>query len=63
MSLSARLRFLGATMIGAYIVINALMFVLAPITQGMPRLGFTAILVPPMVLAMVFLVIPAAKRA
>lgn len=63
MSLSARIRFLGATMVGAYLVINALMLILTPITQGLPRLGFTAVLVPPMVLAMVYLVIPVAKRA
>jgi len=59
----SRIRFLLATMAGAYVALNALMFVLRPITQGMTPLISTAILVPPMVLAMVYLIIPVARRA
>ncbi|MFN8666870.1 MAG: hypothetical protein U0164_06655 [Gemmatimonadaceae bacterium] len=60
---ATQLRFLGATMIGAYAVLNILMLLLKPITRGMPPLASTALVVPPMVLAMVYLVIPVAKRA
>ncbi len=57
-----RLRFLSTAILGAYVVINALMVLLRPLTRGLPQLGMTAIIVPPMVLAMVFLVIPVARR-
>lgn len=57
------IRFLGTLMIGAYLVLNALMLALRPITHGMTPLLSTALLVPPMVIAMVYLVIPIAKRA
>lgn len=60
---TAQLRFLGATMLGAYAVLNLLMLALKPITRGMPPLASTALVVPPMVLAMVYLVIPIARRA
>lgn len=60
---TAHLRFLGATMLGAYLVLNLLMLALRTITRGMPPLLSTALLVPPMVLAMVYVVIPVAKRA
>lgn len=59
---SDRLRFLSAAILGAYVVINLLMFVLGPLTRDWPQLGMTAVIVPPMVLAMVFLVIPIARR-
>jgi hypothetical protein len=59
----ARLRFLGAAMLGAYLVINLLMLLLKPVVHGMHPFASTALLVPPMVLAMVYLVIPVAKRA
>lgn len=59
----ARLRFLVAAMAGAYLVINGLMVLLEPLTHGMTPIAFTAVLVPPMVLAMVYVVIPLAKRA
>lgn len=62
MKTSDRLRFLAATTVGAYLVINLLMVLLRPITRGLPQLGMTALIVPPMVLAMVYLVIPAARR-
>lgn len=58
-----RLRFLGAAMLGAYVAINAIMLAARPFTHGMPQLVSTAVIVPPMVLAMVFLVIPVARRA
>lgn len=63
MTHTARLRFLGATMLGAWIALNVVMFALAPLTRGMPTLASTAIVVPPMVLMMVYLVIPLARRA
>ncbi|MCA0375595.1 MAG: hypothetical protein LCH84_07990 [Gemmatimonadetes bacterium] len=58
-----KLRFLGATMLGAYLVLNTLMLLLRPFTQGMSPFLSTALLVPPMVLAMVYAVIPLARRA
>lgn len=61
--MNTRIRFLGATMVGAYAVLNILMLLLKSVTSGMPPLASTALLVPPMVLAMVYLVIPMAKRA
>ena len=60
---ASQLRFLGVTMVGAYIALNILMLALRPITAGMPPLAATALVVPPMVLAMVYLIIPIAKRA
>jgi antibiotic biosynthesis monooxygenase (ABM) superfamily enzyme len=63
MTRSAQLKFLSAAILGAYLVINALMLALGPLTRGLPQLGMTAVIVPPMVLAMVYLVIPAARRA
>lgn len=59
----ASIRFLGAVMIGAYLILNVLMLALKPVTQGMTPLLSTALLVPPMVLVMVYVVIPIAKRA
>ncbi|MBX3134530.1 MAG: hypothetical protein KF689_14200 [Gemmatimonadaceae bacterium] len=63
MPLPAQLKFLAAANIGAYLVINVLMLVLGPVTRGLSQFGMTAIIVPPMVLAMVFLVMPIARRA
>jgi hypothetical protein len=58
-----RLRFLGAVMVGAYVLINGLMLLLQPVIRDMHPFASTAVLVPPMVLAMVYVVIPVAKRA
>jgi hypothetical protein len=63
MNRNVQLRFLAAVMLGAYVAINGLMLILAPIMRGMTPLASTAVLVPPMVLAMVYVVIPIAKRA
>lgn len=60
---SSTFRFLAAVMVGAYLALNAVMLLLRPITQGLPPLASTALVVPPMVLAMVYLIIPVAKRA
>jgi hypothetical protein len=60
---SAQLRFLAVLMFGAYVILNVLMIALKPVTHGMTPLVATAVLVPPMVLAMVYLVIPLARRA
>ncbi len=59
----AHSRFVATTMIGAYLIINALLAVIAPLTAGWPTAGMTAIVVPPMVLAMIHIVIPLARRA
>ncbi|GAU80656.1 hypothetical protein [Bosea sp. BIWAKO-01] len=57
-----RLRFLGTLMVGAYLLINALLTLLAPLTAGWSTWSVTALAVPPMVLGMVYLVIPIARR-
>ncbi|MGX5734200.1 hypothetical protein [Bosea thiooxidans] len=59
---AARARFLSVATAGAYAAINLLLALLAPFTQGWPTLGVTAVAVPPMVLAMVYGVIPIAFR-
>jgi hypothetical protein len=59
----APFRFLGVLMVGAYLILNVLMLALKPVTHGMTPFLSTALLVPPMVLAMVYVVIPVAKRA
>lgn len=58
----AHMRFLATLMVGAYILINILLACLAPITDGWPVWATTALAVPPMVLGMVHLVIPIARR-
>ncbi|MGY6248701.1 hypothetical protein ACXIUS_14215 [Bosea thiooxidans] len=60
--LASRLRFLIVAIVGAYAAINVLLAVLAPLTVGWPTFGVTALAVPPMVLAMVYGVIPVAFR-
>lgn len=57
-----RLRFLGILMLGAYILINVILAGLAPVTAGWPIWATTALAVPPMVVGMVYLVIPFARR-
>lgn len=59
----AHLRFLGTLMFGAYLLINALLLALAPLTAGWPIWSVTALAVPPMVLGMVYLVMPLARGA
>jgi antibiotic biosynthesis monooxygenase (ABM) superfamily enzyme len=59
----AHLRFLGTLMLGAYLLINALLLGLTPLTSGWPIWSVTALAVPPMVLGMVYLVMPLARRA
>jgi hypothetical protein len=58
----ARLRFLGTLMLGAYLLINLILAALAPVTAGWSTWSVTALAVPPMVLGMVYLVIPIARR-
>lgn len=60
-SLLARLRFLGTLMLGAYLLINLILLALAPLTAGWSSWAVTALAVPPMVLGMVFLVMPVAR--
>jgi hypothetical protein len=60
-SLLARLRFLGTLMLGAYLLINLILLALSPLTTGWSSWAVTALAVPPMVLGMVYLVIPVAR--
>lgn len=61
-SLLGRLRFLGTLMLGAYLLINLILAALAPVTDGWSTWSVTALAVPPMVLGMVYLVMPIARR-
>ncbi len=58
----AHLRFLALMMIGAYALINAILTLLSPLTAGWPIWESTLLAVPPMVLGMVHLVLPIARR-
>lgn len=58
----AHLRFLGILMAGAYGLINLILEALAPVTSGWTHWGTTLLAVPFMVLGMVHLVIPLARR-
>lgn len=58
----APVRFVAAAMVGAYLVINLLLALVTPLTPGWPLPALTAVVVPPMVLAMIHLVIPLARR-
>jgi antibiotic biosynthesis monooxygenase (ABM) superfamily enzyme len=59
----ARFRFLAVAMLGAYLSLNLLLALLSPVTAQWPTVAVTALAVPPMVLAMVYLIIPLARRA
>ena len=58
-----RARFLGVAMLGAYLVLNVFLAACAPFTADWPIYGVTALVVPPMVLTMIYAVIPLARRA
>jgi hypothetical protein len=58
----ARCRFLGILIVAAYTLINIILVALGPFTAGWPTWAVTALAVPPMVLAMVHVVIPIARR-
>lgn len=58
----AHLRFLGTMMVGAYGLINLILTLLSPLTTGWPVWATTLIAVPPMVVGMVHLVLPLARR-
>lgn len=60
--LVSRLRFLAIAMVGAYAALNLLLAGLSPFTAGWPTYAVTGVAVPPMVLAMVYAVIPLARR-
>jgi hypothetical protein len=49
-------------MVAAYALINIILVALGPLTTGWPIWAVTALAVPPMVLAMVYIVIPSARR-
>lgn len=56
------LRFLAVLMAGAYGLINAILAFLAPLTDGWTHWAVTLVAVPPMVVGMVHLVLPLARR-
>lgn len=58
----AHIRFLLTLMMGAYLLINGILALLAPVTADWPIWAVTALAVPPMVIGMVHLVIPFARR-
>ena len=58
----AHIRFLGLVMLGAYILINAILEITAPFTNGWAIWELTLVAVPPMVLGMVYGIVPMAKR-
>jgi antibiotic biosynthesis monooxygenase (ABM) superfamily enzyme len=60
--LIARCRFLASAILGAYVVLNSLLALCAPVIAHWPMYGITAVTVPPMVLTMIYLVIPLARR-
>lgn len=57
----SHLRFLALMMVGAYVLINALLALLAPLTGGWPVWATTLCAVPPMVVGMVHVVLPLAR--
>jgi len=57
-----KIKFLLLAMIGAYLSLNLLHFALAPLIDHWSGLAASAVVVPPMVLSMVYLVIPVAKK-
>jgi len=56
-------RFIAVATVGAYISINALLALVLPFTHGWPIYAVTAVVVPPMTIAMIYVVIPLARRA
>lgn len=58
----SRVRFFAVAMVGAYVILNAMLAALSPLTTGWPAYAVTGIAVPPMVLAMVYAVIPIAPH-
>lgn len=58
----ARCRFLAILTVTAYALINIILAALGPLISGWPMWAVTAVAVPPMVLAMVYVVIPMARR-
>lgn len=62
LAILAHLRFLGLMMIGAYALINVILALLSPLTAGWPIWASTLLAVPPMVMGMVHLVLPLARR-
>jgi len=57
-----RLCFLASAMAGAYVLINAILWLTAPLTEGWPVWRVTLVAVPPMVMGMVYGVMPLARR-
>ncbi|HPE46767.1 MAG TPA: hypothetical protein PLR76_00145 [Hyphomonas sp.] len=60
--LFAQLAFYGLTSVGAYIVLNLLLFAAHPFVKNWPILATTAVTVPPMVISMIHIVVPVAAK-
>jgi hypothetical protein len=58
----ASCRSMAILIVAAYVLINIILVALGPLTIGWPTWAVTALAVPPMVLAMVYVVIPIARR-
>lgn len=55
-------RFLIIAIAGGYILVNLLNLLLFRVTEGLGQAGATAIVVPPMVTAMIYGIVPLARR-
>lgn len=61
--LIAQLAFYAVNSAGAYVALNVLLFLAAPVLKGWSVAAATAVTVPPMVVIMVHTVVPLAARA
>ena len=55
-------RFLITAIVGGYMLVNLLNLLLFHITEGLGQAGATAVVVPPMVTAMIYGIVPTARR-
>jgi antibiotic biosynthesis monooxygenase (ABM) superfamily enzyme len=57
-----KIRFLGTAILGAYAVVNTLNLLLFRLIEGLGHAAASAITIPPMVVTMIYVVIPLARR-
>lgn len=55
-------RFLITAIVGGYMLVNLLNLLLFHVTEGLGQAGATAVVVPPMVTAMIYGIVPTARR-
>ncbi|MGV1759109.1 hypothetical protein ACQZ6F_22540 [Rhizobium sp. A22-96] len=55
-------RFLITAIAGGYMLVNALNLLLFHVTEGLGQAGATAVVVPPMVTAMIYGIVPTARK-